>query len=184
MTDEEVRASATKHFDWLDPLLEYPLPREKVKYLYITVAVHFAKHEREEKMTEQEQLELKRISNERILNIDEFLCKDPSYMDEKDDNKAFFYKTYIYLDAQLQADQQVLDNVKQAIFDEIEEGANVYMHENIGQRILEIPEQGWQALKKKWSVKYLNVANPVEVLPCLPTQKHTRIIDSSNKEKS
>lgn len=47
MTDTEVRLLAEKHWDWLEPLLEFPLTREKARYIYLTVAVHFAKHERE-----------------------------------------------------------------------------------------------------------------------------------------
>lgn len=47
MTDQEIKELAERHWDWLVPLLDFPLSKEKVKYLYITSGVHFAKHERE-----------------------------------------------------------------------------------------------------------------------------------------
>jgi len=48
MKDEQIKELAKKHWDWLYPLLDFPMSKERVEYLYITVAIHFAKHEREE----------------------------------------------------------------------------------------------------------------------------------------
>ena len=48
MTDEQIKELAKKHWDWLSPLLDFPMSKERAEYLYITSAVHFAKHEREE----------------------------------------------------------------------------------------------------------------------------------------
>jgi len=48
MTDEQIKELAKKHWDWLSPLLDFPMSKERAEYLYITSAIHFAKHEREE----------------------------------------------------------------------------------------------------------------------------------------
>jgi len=90
------------------------------------------------------QLELKRISDERLMDI------------EEDVENAVFcgaetpIKAKAGAKAQLQADKQVLDNVKQAIFDE---GNELCPHYRSGSHTPLLKRQCiycWQALKKKW----------------------------------
>jgi len=40
---------ATEHWLWLEPLLEFPLSKDRVEYLFITVWEHAVKHYREDK---------------------------------------------------------------------------------------------------------------------------------------
>lgn len=90
------------------------------------------------------QLELRRISDEEIRNIADNIHasmignrKFPT-----DLGKLILDRT---LDIQLQSDQQILDNVKQAIFDEIEKKLYDRLAISLDDEML-----WWQALKKKW----------------------------------
>lgn len=39
---------AEGHWAWLEPLLEFPLSKDKAEYLYITAMIHGYKHRRED----------------------------------------------------------------------------------------------------------------------------------------